>query len=80
MPIIGDKKKAMAAILSKVGADGQRREAEAQPESGEPDVYSSLAEDFHAAAKSDSVHGMAAVFRKFHGMIQDADEEQDERG
>jgi hypothetical protein len=77
MPIIGDKKKAMAAILSKIGADGQRREAEAQPESGEPDVYSSLAEDFHAASRENSVQGMAAVFKKFHGMMSGPDEGQE---
>lgn len=72
-----DKKKAVSVILSKVGKDGHAQETSVAHESGEHNEYTSLAEDIIAAMKDGSVQRLAHALKSFHGMIQEADEEQD---
>lgn len=80
MPIIGDRKKAVSVILSKMRKDGGTSEVETAPESGEHDTYTSFAEDMLEAFKSGSVQRLAASLKAFHEMIADEDEEQDAGG
>lgn len=75
--MIINNRKTVSAILSKMDKDGRSAEAEVAPESGEHNEYTALAEDLMTASKSGSVHGIAAVLKKFHQMIAEDDEEQD---
>jgi hypothetical protein len=77
--MIFDKKRSVSVILSKMDKDGRTSEVEVKPESGEPNVYSVIAEDLISAVKDGSVQKAASVLKAFHEMIQDADEDQDEK-
>lgn len=75
--IIGDKKKAVSVILSKMKPDGGTSESEVAPESGDHDEYTAFAEDMLSAFKAGSVHDLARCLREFHHMIEEEDEAQD---
>lgn len=76
--IIGDKKKAVSVILSKMGKDGSVKETNVASESGEMNEYTAFAEDIISAVENKSVQGLASCLKAFHEMIMDQDEEQDE--
>lgn len=76
-----EKKKAAAAILSKMDSGGRRTETEVAHESGgEHNVYTNLAEDMIAAFRDGSVNKMASVLKCYHSMIQDEDDVKDAEG
>lgn len=76
--IIGDKKRAVSVILSKMKNDGSTSETSVAPESGDHDEYTSFAEDMLAAFKASSVQELAACLKAFHAMVNEEDEEQDQ--
>jgi hypothetical protein len=78
--MIFDKKRSVSVILSKMGKDGKTTESSVATESGDHDEYTALAEDIVMGAKEGSVQKVASALRSFHGMIEDADEEQDAEG
>lgn len=76
-----DKKKVVSVILAKMKPDGSESHQEVAPEEsiGEQDqVIQSIAEDLHAALKSDSIHGIAEALKAFCEYIQEEDLEQDQ--
>lgn len=66
--MIFDKKKSVSVILSKVGSDGRRREAEVGHEGGDFDEYDSVAEDVISSVKDGSVKRLAAALRALNKM------------
>jgi hypothetical protein len=76
--MIFDKKKSVSVILSKMNKDGETSEVNVSHESGDHDVYTSLAEDLIAGTKEGSVQKVASVLRSYHEMIEEDDEQDDQ--
>lgn len=73
MMMFGDRKKAMASILSNRKEDGSVSESEAMPEKNlDPDLepHMAVAEDLHHAIQSKSVHGIAKALKAHHDLIR----------